>query len=980
MALQDQPFSINYGSGVSTKTDPKQLPVGKLLRLENALFTSAKRINKRLGNTKMTRAIVDNFSPGVLTDPKAAEAYGEELLVAATNTGVNLTGRRLFSYSTTANAWVDKGKYVPVKVSNEVILGDYPSLLTSSAVSGNYACVASLVSNFLGNAIIFTIYDTTTGTAVLPEQSFATAINTALQVIPLGTGKFGIIQSPSTNSISMNIVTITGSTSTVTVATLKTDAEPGANMFYAVSLGTTAVCLYTDNSGSKNVKLFAFNAAGTVTNTVTISTSTTAAYKYLNYDSVSGNVWGYYTDSTNTYFFVRNASTLVSVLARTLITANASDVISSYKFSTTNQQVLLAYGGDVNRVGVTTSGSGSPTLFMSTTRLLGEPITVGSNIYIPVMFDSASGQSTIFLVDTADKLPVAKALSGKAKYVAGKQTASYYVVNSTQVVMTTSYTVTAFSDVQGVMQVTFDFDHADLYQMQQVGGIAVWNGGFLTEYDGQETVELGFHLYPDYITLAPHASGGNMADGSYEYSAVYQWIDAKGNLFQSAPISAIGVVSGGGGSGSVSITIPYLPVTAKQLQANNRGAVTISLYRTPAGGVAQHQLPIATIFNLTTTQSVTVVDTFADSAIAATPLLYTSGGVLENNAPPPAVAMEVHNNRLQVIDSENPNTLWYSKSVQPLVGVSFSGFMIVQIPAVGGAVVSISRMDDKLVILEEKQPLVMAGDGVNDAGQNSSLSFPQAIPSDVGAVGDKGTLLSPLGVHFKTPKGLYLLDRSLTLTYWGSEIEAYNDQDITASYIMPGTTQMRFLTSDGLTLAYDYFFQQWSTFTNYEGYGATIWNGTQVYARVDGEIYQENTTSFLDDTAVIAVKAQTAWIKGATIQGFQRLKQFLQLGDYVNGASASHGMQVSIAYDYLTNPNLPTFSNPVPYYFSSAASTGGSFQFRQFIAQQKCESATFLIEELPTGASGESFNLTDMTIIAGVKKGGFKLPAAQTAV
>ena len=46
MALQTQVIPINYGLGVDTKTDPKLVAPGKLLRLENALFTENKRVKK----------------------------------------------------------------------------------------------------------------------------------------------------------------------------------------------------------------------------------------------------------------------------------------------------------------------------------------------------------------------------------------------------------------------------------------------------------------------------------------------------------------------------------------------------------------------------------------------------------------------------------------------------------------------------------------------------------------------------------------------------------------------------------------------------------------------------------------------------------------------------------------------------------------------------------------------------------------------
>ena len=47
--LQKQTAAVTLSQGMDTKTDPKQVIAGKLLILENGVFTSPKRIRKRNG-------------------------------------------------------------------------------------------------------------------------------------------------------------------------------------------------------------------------------------------------------------------------------------------------------------------------------------------------------------------------------------------------------------------------------------------------------------------------------------------------------------------------------------------------------------------------------------------------------------------------------------------------------------------------------------------------------------------------------------------------------------------------------------------------------------------------------------------------------------------------------------------------------------------------------------------------------------------
>ncbi len=979
-ALQDQVISINYGKGLDKKTDPKTVQIGKMLRLENAVFTAANRINKRNGNTKLTNAISGG---GTISAPKAAQAFGDELVCAATASGATYNGKRMLSFSQTLNAWVDKGKYAPNKVTNNVVSADFPGFGNSGAAFGNYIATTWMV-NTTGTVfnVYMTIQDTADNVAILPETLLATTAGSG-KLTPIvsvvGTSEFGVFYTNSSNALVVRIITISGST--VTIGAELTIQTSSTGFFDVCNTPTGAAISAID--GSVHWKAYTIDTAGTVTHTsATIATTSTSSRTSINFDGT--NFW-VFSSFTGLAKYTVLSSTLAVVLAVTSISAeDGNSAWSIWGISTSSTAQLFFYTnlGVICSRTITSAGVvGSEVQRLSNMAVFGASIVVGGATYLVVTNNYFSNytQSTIYLMDIADNMLVAKCLSSKTGF--NLTTIRPFLESGSKIGMVAPYMVQSTPvQIQGTMLVEFDFADADLYQASLAYPNMLWNGGIVQQYDGQAMVELGFNQYPEIKQLVAHTTGGSMADGDYEYAVVYEWYDLNGALHQSAPsIGKSTTITGGGGSGSVTLTYTNLGATSK---VSPRFPVQIVIYRTDASGTLLHRVNVSTSSyipnNSSTSQYSDFIDVAADATIDNNPFLYTTGGVLENIAPPPTVALKIHNNRYQLIDSENDNTVWYCKSIQPGVGVSFTDLLTVQVGAVGGTLKGLASMDDKLVMLAQKQPIVMSGDGANDLGQGSTLSFPQPVPSDVGGQGSKSVFTSPLGVHFKTSKGLFLLDRSLAVSYWGSDIEAYNSQDITSALIMPGTTQMRFLTSSGLTLCYDYFYGQWSTFTNFEGFGADVWQGAYTYARSDGNVYTENFTSFLDDTTAFAVKAQTAWLKGSAVQGFQRLKQLLQLGDYANGSDATHGTQISFAYDYLANPDLPSFTDPTVFTFGDA-STSGPFQYREFLEQQKCEAVSFLIEEVVTGASGESMNLGDLTIVAGVKRGAFKMAAAQTA-
>jgi hypothetical protein len=187
MAIQEQVIPINFGMGVDTKSDPKLVVAGKMLRLENAVFTHIKRVEKRNGYAALNPAVA-NF--GVLTNPKMVKSYKNQLVAADQNI--------LASYSESQSAWIEEGNYTSTALTVNTIDQEHPvSGYVDCAVLGNYALYgwSTVAQNNVAEPIVHSItfgsvVDLQTGNVLYQEEvslSSASFINSVRCVLLGGT-------------------------------------------------------------------------------------------------------------------------------------------------------------------------------------------------------------------------------------------------------------------------------------------------------------------------------------------------------------------------------------------------------------------------------------------------------------------------------------------------------------------------------------------------------------------------------------------------------------------------------------------------------------------------------------------------------------------------------------------------------------------------------------------------------------------------
>jgi hypothetical protein len=476
-----------------------------------------------------------------------------------------------------------------------------------------------------------------------------------------------------------------------------------------------------------------------------------------------------------------------------------------------------------------------------------------------------------------------------------------------------------------VGQVSLDVSN-ERFRPVQLGKNLIINGSVLSAYDGTAITELGFHLLPetpsavvvgnwvpnhvysigDWVRPNPQngfvylcinggtslnpgppawgttiggltadnailwinvgATNQQMTDGTRSYFVVYEWTDAASQVHRSGVSIPMSVtVAGGGGVATTVLIIPTLKLTSK-------AAVRCTVYRTVAAGTLPQRAGF--VVNNPSTEQVYFIDGNLDSSIVTAPILY-SQGELSHLPPPGGQQLLVRNARLYVAGGEAPDTVPASLFWAQGQGVAFGLGVELDFDQKGGAVAAVASMDEKLIVVKASGIYALVGDGPNNTGAGSDWSTPQEVPSDTGCTNPDSVATTPMGVVFQSPKGLRLLDRSMSLQYLGAPMENLLVGNVTSVVQVPSLDQLRFLFSGG-QLVLDTFAKQWALYDNANATAGCIWNGQHVLNK-SVQVGLEEPGIWSDFGSIFNLGLTTGWIDLNGIAGYARLYQLALL-------------------------------------------------------------------------------------------------------
>ena len=465
-------------------------------------------------------------------------------------------------------------------------------------------------------------------------------------------------------------------------------------------------------------------------------------------------------------------------------------------------------------------------------------------------------------------------------------------------------------------------------QPVEFGELLHFSGGVPFSYDGSRISEMSFLYGPQAadVRTSPSTTGGFMAKGTYQYCFAYEWIDSAGQVYRSTPSLPVTVITTGmAATNSVGLQIPMLALTLKAsrpgiLPTSPDTLVQIIVYRTLVNGdgsLFYRQTPYAvpsTNFNNPAAAFASVTDTLADATISASAtatLLYTNGGTQPNECPSSLGCLIKHHRRLAGIGDDG-RTVWFSSEYVDRESPNWGDYLQQEFDS---PLTAIASMDSYFIAFSQDEIWYMTGDGPNLLGQGSDWSSLTKIQTDTGCVDPRSILSTNDGILFRGRKGMYLLDRSLNVTYAGGLVEdtdAANPLDVcslsavrgeTSCFIsiVANTTALTAIsTGQGIRKHWDTYRKMWAQDWLTDGSqvsravaGLAAWNGTTAWATPQGQVYQQVTTQWTDGSSWYDSSFTTAYVSASGPMGWQRVRQVQVNGDGLS----NHDLKLSVCFD-----------------------------------------------------------------------------------
>jgi hypothetical protein len=950
MALRKAPVAVRFGQGIDTKTDPKQVPATKLLTLENGVFTRGISIKKRNGYADISRAI--DGSTGLVTNPKWLAARGDELLA--------FTAEHSYSLQPSVSGsplWNDAGSVYSVVGSDEPAVDTGSDQTAPDHATSNGIRVYAWEDSRGG--VWWSVVDGSTGRVCrAPEQ--LDAAGQRPRCCAVGSMLHVYWANPSAQAIKL-VVCNPARPSAVASPMLLVQDLNASNPVYDAEPTTYAgspVLMAWAQEGSTNARIGFVDATGVLgspetglpqvhTETMTLGSASpisVTSYRGGNASKVALTVQT--STDLRTYYYgftTVGAATSFSLAATVVWDAASRDV---RRLASTMLDTQDGAGGQIVWVAAEVAdpsftdpsqrtvemcqvnaglGTASSMRTLLSVGLASRAFWIDGQPLATFVHDTTYF-NTYLVLRLTDWIPAARILPGLGAGLGARSHLPSAQVDGSTISLALPCRERLISENNdkftetSMRRVSLDFDNVISHQAAQLGRGLYLAGACPMHYDGHGWNELGFHVGPELIATTPDSGGSLTSSLEYEYIAWYEWPDAQGEIHR-GPTSVGTVITLGGSDTQVTLTLPPLRVTQKQNVrigvARCRGNDSSAFYRVTSLDPATAGQPNGYLASDPTVQTVTFVDRMADSDLIKQEPLYTNGGILSNDPTALGPAVTTGKNRLFFTDPSDGNVIHYSQELDVGYGVEIPPDLKLRCDPYGGSINALAVMDDQVYAFKDAAIFVFGGDGPLANGDSSETGFstPQLVTSDVGCTDPSSVVLTPVGLMFKSAKGVYLIDRSKTVSYVGAEAEAYNGQTIRRATLMNDRTQVVFLTDSGLTLLYDYYFRQWSTFTNHQGYDAMVVGGSYYYVRTDGRIFKETPGVYSDGGLPIKLRLETAWIKMLPyLQGWQRFYHLHLIGEW----DSAHQMVVQVQTDY-----TPHWSDPAILDMTNAASSVG---------------------------------------------------------
>ena len=1017
--LRKQNVNLNFSQGLDTKTDPWQVPFGKFLSLENTIFTKGGLLQKRNGYGQL---------PSLIEQANYVTTFNGDLTAIGSN---------LQALSTGYDQWIDRGDIQPISLSVLTLIRNNLNQTQSDTAISSSGLICTVYSELNASTTDYkyVVADSVTGQNIIEPTILVSAdpVYGSPRVFVLG-NYFVIVYTRlivSTDHLSYIAVSTANPAIVTAVQDISTSYTPASTVAFDGIVFDGFLYLAWNGASASGIKMTFLSSQLVLSSTKTVDASHQATMMSVVADVENGIIWAsYYNAGSSTGYTLAESPQLNPILVPTqIITSGTILNITSSVQSGLNAifyEVSNNYSYDssipsnyIASITCTQSGTvGTPVIVARSVGLASKSFIINGVIYFLSSYQSPY-QPTYFVINgssstESNPIVIAKLAYENGKgylttglpsvYVSGQEFRVSYLYKDLIAAVNKNTNVPAGSQVDGVYSQLgvnlANFTIGTSVISAEIGANLNLTGGFLWGYDGYTPTEQNFFIYPDSIEATTSTTGGFLSAQQYFYQVTYEWTDNQGNAFRSAPSIPITVTTTGTTS-SNTIFVPTLRLTYKIANP-----VKIVIYRWSVAQQVYYQVTSITapVLNNTTIDSVSFTDTSSDADILANNILYTTGGVVEDIGPPSFSTVFLFDDRLFGITSEDPNLLWYSKQVIESTPVEMSDLFTMYIaPSLGaqgpsGNLLCGFPMDDKAILFKKSSLAYFNGTGPDNTGSNSQYSPPILITSTLGCSNQKSIVFTPAGLMFEfsseSGNQIWLLGRDLNTQYIGAPVESLTSGATVQSAVnIPGTNQVRFTMSSGITLMYDYYYGQWGTFIGIPAISSTLYQGLHTYIDSFGNVFQESPGLYLDGTNPVLINFTTSWLNLAGLQGYQRAQCFYLLGKYVT----PHKLMCTIAYDYNSAPSQGTLVSPTnftPTYGGPEADSqetvygqdtpyggpGNVENARVWLDRQRCSAFRLTLEEIYDPSfgipAGEGLTLSGINFIYMMKAGWRPISAA----
>jgi hypothetical protein len=319
---------------------------------------------------------------------------------------------------------------------------------------------------------------------------------------------------------------------------------------------------------------------------------------------------------------------------------------------------------------------------------------------------------------------------------------------------------------------------------REAAGGAVIGGGCMAYYDHHRVFELGYCWHPQILRVE-ELEAGDIADGTYLYTATFEQRDALGQLHRSAPALPVSYTADAGGEviqalvNSQTLSLrdnAYVypgcsPINTVLWRTEAGGTV---FYRVNASGSGSNNRPRDTDENNPAVGFSACQDNVSDASLVeheTLPFALIDGAwaPLPPFQPPAGSCIEKWQNRIFIASSQDTRIIFYSQEMLLEPGGSrtlppeFHPNLVVRVDGIG-PVIAMHARDEELLVLTSDATYSITGIGADGAGNDASYQI-SLVAKHAGTIDSRSVVGTPAGVFAQTRHGLYCLTTGGGLEY-----------------------------------------------------------------------------------------------------------------------------------------------------------------------------------------------------------------------